>query len=785
MIATFFSINFMSIMILLAILAMMYVNREVKIPATNLFVVCVIIMLVLTLVGTMDDVEASIKGLSAEEAARVVNLRIWMSWAGYVLRPCVILTELLIILQKSRYKILCIIPALINAVIYSTSLFGSGIAYSIDGYNRWHGGPLSITIYATLLLYVLILLYCSIQSFRVGEKRKSLILLVIFIQAILVSIHERTSGYEQGFTNEIMSLCILEYYIYLTNVYRQELNEKLDAYVDQIEKAGIRLQTLTTEVMEALASAIDAKDKYTHGHSSRVAEYSRKLAEMSGKTEEECDEIFYAALLHDVGKIGIPESIITKEGKLTKEEYEKIKEHPVLGEQILKRISEFPYLAVGAGSHHERYDGKGYPLGLKATDIPEIARIISVADAYDAMSSKRSYRDPIPQQIVREELVKGSGTQFDPDYARLMLHLIDVDTEYEMSEREEVVELAGRDELIIEGYRSNMSAGILITPVLTTLKMRINALDKTPDKTPVPSFILFDSLDGRVHSTEKEIKDLNYFEYGEVWLDGRTTTGGARKIQTNIIKTESPVIRKENEYRIEAVKIKDHELIKIIGKHQIVEVIVALPDSIRFSYIGLTGENCRISHVSIAKAEEESPQDFIPRIAEEITYIDGPVGDMPNVQIDGYRTDATEGVEVRDGLKISFHAKSLPTARLVWHCPFVDLFCSDDGKVNGLNYQDLAFVRFDGESWQCVEEYDIDLNVNKTDEFGGWEAWKKRNMEGIDAVVTFKVEGNNYTVITENGGLALKDTLITTGIEKPVYAAITGDQVAITNIRVG
>ena len=114
------------------------------------------------------------------------------------------------------------------------------------------------------------------------------------------------------------------------------------------------------------------------------------------------------------------------------EEFAIIKQHPVLGGEILSKILISPSLSVGAKYHHERYDGKGYPEGLKGEDIPQIARIIAVADAYDAMTSKRSYRDMIPQMYVREELVKGTGTQFDPNYAKIMLHLLDKDEEYKM-----------------------------------------------------------------------------------------------------------------------------------------------------------------------------------------------------------------------------------------------------------------------------------------------------------------------------------------------------------------
>jgi HD-GYP domain-containing protein (c-di-GMP phosphodiesterase class II) len=139
-------------------------------------------------------------------------------------------------------------------------------------------------------------------------------------------------------------------------------------------------------------------------------------------------------LLHDVGKIGVPDSVINKPGRLTDEEFEMIKRHPVIGSQILKNINEMPTLSVGARWHHERYDGTGYPDGLKGEEIPEEARIIAVADAYDAMSSKRSYRNIMPQSKIREEIMNGSGTQFDPRFAQLMLRMIAEDTNYTMRE---------------------------------------------------------------------------------------------------------------------------------------------------------------------------------------------------------------------------------------------------------------------------------------------------------------------------------------------------------------
>ena len=139
-------------------------------------------------------------------------------------------------------------------------------------------------------------------------------------------------------------------------------------------------------------------------------------------------------MLHDVGKIGIPDAVINKPGKLTEDEYGQMKKHSVIGHQILKKIDEMPQLSTGARWHHERYDGTGYPDGLAGEDIPEIARIIAVADAYDAMTSNRSYRQIMSQDAVRLELEEGRGTQFDPKFADIMIAMIDEDKDFMMRE---------------------------------------------------------------------------------------------------------------------------------------------------------------------------------------------------------------------------------------------------------------------------------------------------------------------------------------------------------------
>ena len=218
------------------------------------------------------------------------------------------------------------------------------------------------------------------------------------------------------------------------NKLKNELAYQVALKTDEVIKQQERLSNMSMEIVKALSDAVDAKDTYTRGHSARVAEYAREISRRAGCTEEEQQNVYMMGLLHDVGKIGIPDSIINKPGRLTDEEFETIKKHPVAGWQILKNISDFPELAIGAKWHHERYDGKGYPDGLAGEKIPVQARMIAVADTYDAMTSNRSYRKALAQEVVRAELARGRGTQFDPFFADIMIQMIDEDKDYKMSE---------------------------------------------------------------------------------------------------------------------------------------------------------------------------------------------------------------------------------------------------------------------------------------------------------------------------------------------------------------
>lgn len=219
------------------------------------------------------------------------------------------------------------------------------------------------------------------------------------------------------------------------NRLKTNLSNEVEKKTQELVEKNEKMEKLSMQIVKSLSGAIDAKDTYTNGHSTRVAEYSKEIARRAGFTQKEQNDIYMMGLLHDIGKIGIPDAILNKTSSLTDEEYQIIKTHPSVGAGILTNITELPKLMTGARWHHERYDGKGYPDGISGEDIPKEAQIIAVADSYDAMSSKRSYRDALPQQHIRSELVEGRGRQFAPEYADIMIQMLDEDTNYDMREK--------------------------------------------------------------------------------------------------------------------------------------------------------------------------------------------------------------------------------------------------------------------------------------------------------------------------------------------------------------
>ena len=192
----------------------------------------------------------------------------------------------------------------------------------------------------------------------------------------------------------------------------------------EIELAKKQAQ-MGNETILAIAKTVVARDENTSQHSERVAEYSVLIAKRMGWSKERCEALHKIALLHDIGKLGIPDAVLNKPSRLTDEEYEIMKSHVLIGGDILKDFSIVQDVADGARYHHERYDGKGYAKGLKGEEIPLNARIIGIADAFDAMTSNRVYRQKMDMDYVLSELHKGSGTQFDPNIVKIMISLIE------------------------------------------------------------------------------------------------------------------------------------------------------------------------------------------------------------------------------------------------------------------------------------------------------------------------------------------------------------------------
>ncbi|MCJ8011903.1 HD domain-containing protein [Paenibacillus sp. KQZ6P-2] len=211
------------------------------------------------------------------------------------------------------------------------------------------------------------------------------------------------------------------------NIYSDEFSKLVDSFnrmVGAMEKREEQRQATLDSYFVMLAVALDARDPYTAGHSLRVAEYSELIGRLCGMSFEELVVIRESALLHDIGKIGIRDTVLLKEGRLTDEEFEQIKLHPALGENILLQIEPKEVMAAllpGVRSHHERYDGKGYPDGLAGEEIPVLGRIIAVADAYDAMTSDRPYRKGMAPSVALRILDEGRGSQWDPVFAKVFV----------------------------------------------------------------------------------------------------------------------------------------------------------------------------------------------------------------------------------------------------------------------------------------------------------------------------------------------------------------------------
>lgn len=229
---------------------------------------------------------------------------------------------------------------------------------------------------------------------------------------------------------------------YVSSFMYQKVHNKNEEYTKALDERNQQIQDMTLQTIETIANTIDAKDMYTKGHSRRVSIYAKHIAIELGMSEKEIEDVIYIGLLHDIGKIAVPDSILNKPGKLTDSEYALMKEHTIKGGEIFKDITMVEGLDLGAKYHHERYDGKGYPEGLKGEQIPLVARIICLADSFDAMTSTRVYRKKLSMDVVIAEIKRCRGSQFDPVITDAFLRYLN-ESDF-MREIEEVTEAGDR-----------------------------------------------------------------------------------------------------------------------------------------------------------------------------------------------------------------------------------------------------------------------------------------------------------------------------------------------------
>lgn len=336
---------------------------------------------------------------------------------------------------------------LLHMVLLFINMF-TGFIFSFDEDGRYIHGKIYLLVYIVPIYYTCFAASVLIRKRSMFKRKQQfsigvylfmcvlgpLIQMLIFPNVLLALFTPSIALLIILFSMETPDYQMLMKTLAELNDLKKSLQKEVKRQTKAAEDRREKVERLSQQVILTLAKTIDAKDKYTNGHSERVANYSREIARRMGLSENDQHEIYYMGLLHDIGKIGISDAIINKTEKLTDEEYRMILKHPEIGEDILKSISEIPGISIGAKFHHEKYDGSGYPDGISGEDIPLQARIIGIADAYDAMASKRSYRDVLPQKIVREEILKGKGTQFDPMCTDILLKMMDEDKEYQMKE---------------------------------------------------------------------------------------------------------------------------------------------------------------------------------------------------------------------------------------------------------------------------------------------------------------------------------------------------------------
>lgn len=604
--------------------------------------------------------------------------------------------------------------------------------YYFDFQNVYHRGP------GFLVAYIVPVVCPLIQYTAIIKHRKS-ISKFIFIAVALYIFVPIATGIIQIFTYGIsivnMSIVLVSIFMYFfsyldVNAAVQKAHE---IEIQSFKTEQKRMKSIFGQAAEAMASVLERGDGAQKGRLQRIALTSRALASRAGKSEEDCDKVYYAGYCCDAG------------------------------EEALACVKAFPHLYETAMSV-----GKDY-----SESVPEYSRIVTVAKDYDKMINDTT----IPAFFVRDYFIREAGRKYDPVYAKIAVQLLDSETNKGAFEKaaEEM-----NTELVCRNYRDEVTIGIPVLQNVNDITFDCATLDSDA-KFTVPSIILFDSSDVKVQKTRETIASHKYIEYGEAWFDAHCISTAARNMEIRNIKENSGT---DGHYKITACRFEDHLLLKMQSPEKSFEVIVALPSASKSAYIGITGENVHIQNIKVEQTNQLTTENDIPRIAEKLNYINRIESDIPNVQIVKPLDEFTQGVEVKNGMKIYFHAQSLPDANLVWHCPYIILYASEDGKVYGKNYREYAMIKFDGEENGSNENAENEFVMKKTESFTNWEDWEEHNKAGYECMVEFIKNGSEVMLRTHNKGIFIQNTTRVRNGNKEVFVSFSGDQVALTDIRI-
>lgn len=712
---------------------------------------------------------------------RVGNFMVFFLTSGIVLAFNLYLEELLLDdckLQKLPLRHTFVsIAALIGMSFVIINLF-TGTIYYFDENNVYHRGS------GFLICYIIPILGPLIQYTYIRENKKhftkliySSLVLYIFVPVVMGIIQIFTYGI--SIVNMAMVMVSISLYIFTYLDINAAVIKAHNYEIKELQEEKKGMKRLFEQTATAFVDAVERRDFFAEGHGLKTAAIARRIAEMAGMSEEECEEVYYAALLHDVGTIGLSDEDLNRLENPGEGDAALLTSLPVASAAILSKIKEYPYLKEAALCSHEMYDGSGYPKGLKGKEIPLVARIIAVADAYDDLMTPKSYRGAMPYPTAREELVKQSGIKYDPEICEMMIQIMDHDNTDNKGTEENKIE----SEISCDNYREKITKGITLGRNVTKICFAMKPLDRKTREFSDVALVLFDSFDGSVHTDPRALKAYHYLEYGELWFDGHFISTGARAMVGGLSDKHAQVIT-DSSFMVSAVKFEDHVKIEMNSQKGYAEYTIALPDSSKAAFIGITGEHCTIKDIEVIKTDIEVKEGDIEKIAEKESYIDRLESDLPNVQVDRFCSAATEGVPVEDGLMLKFHTMTLPEASLVWHCPFVMLFYSDNKYLEGPGYREFAMIKINGETTAKDTTVENNFSMKKTEAFPGWDAWKEIHKEGLECAVLFTRKGNKITMKTENLGISIENTTILNDGTSKVYVSLTGDQVALTDIRI-